>query len=60
VLAQSHFSNLSTRGFVGAGDFALIAGGILTGDVPKPIIVCALGPTLGNFGVQGMLADSGM
>src|SRR5439155_24482923 len=57
ALAQSPLSNLSTRGFVGTGDFVLIAGGIITGTTPKPIIVRALGPSLVNFGVQIVLAD---
>lgn len=49
--------NLSTRGHVGAGDDILIAGLAVTGDAPKRVLVRAVGPTLGTFGVPNALAD---
>ena len=35
----------------------LIGGFIVTGSAPKNVIVRAIGPSLGNFGVQGALAN---
>ena len=35
----------------------LIGGFIISGSAPKKVIVRAIGPSLGNFGVQGALAD---
>lgn len=47
--------NISTRGFVGTGNNVMIAGYIV-GSTSK-FIVRALGPTLTQFGVSGVLAD---
>jgi hypothetical protein len=52
--APSQFGNLSTRLHVGTGDNVLIGGVILTGLVPKKIIVRAIGPSLG---IDGFLVD---
>lgn len=49
--------NLSTRGQVGLGENVLIGGFIIGGDVAKPIILRALGPSLGAAGVTDPLAD---
>ncbi len=49
--------NLSTRAFVGTGDDSLIEGFIVTGDLPKTVVLRAIGPSLGNFGVPGVLPD---
>ena len=50
-------ANLSTRGFVGAGDNAMIAG-VIIGQGDLPILVFrALGPSLSNFGVTNPLLD---
>ena len=49
--------NLSTRGMVGSGANALIGGFIVTGNEPKTVVLRALGPSLGNAGVSGALAD---
>lgn len=49
--------NISTRGRVGAGEDTLIAGIVVTGNVPKRVLVRAIGPTLGSFGVAGTLPD---
>jgi hypothetical protein len=55
--ATSIFRNLSTRGFVGTGDNALI-GGMIIGSGESPLIgVRAIGPTLANFGVTQPLQD---
>ncbi len=55
--STSRAGNVSTRGLVGVGDNILIAGFILGGSAPKPLILRALGPTLTQFGVTGALAD---
>lgn len=49
--------NLSTRGFVSAGDDALIGGFIITGTDPKTIVLRALGPSLSDSGLSGVLAN---
>jgi hypothetical protein len=54
--ANSLLSNISTRGFVGVGDHALIGGFIAT--YYTRVAVRVLGPTLGQFGVSRTLADS--
>ena len=49
--------NVSTRLRVQPGENALIGGFIATGSGTKKIIVRALGPSLGNFGIAGFLPD---
>lgn len=53
----SKLANISTRGFVGAGDDLLISGFIL-GDVDSTsVIIRGLGPSLSSAGVSNTLAD---
>ncbi len=54
---STHAANISTRGRVGAGDDALIGGFIVGGHASKTILVRALGPSLGNSGVDDVLGD---
>jgi hypothetical protein len=57
--ASSKLGNISTRGFVDVDDNVMIAGLIVSpsnGSTTK-VLVRALGPTLGDFGVAGALAD---
>ena len=49
--------NVSSRNRVGTGSDILIAGFAINGVGPKKILVRAVGPTLGGFGVTGALAD---
>ncbi len=49
--------NLSTRGTVSRGDNVLINGFIIRGTEPKSVVLRALGPSLGRFGVSGVLND---
>lgn len=49
--------NISTRGLVGTGDSVMIAGMILNGTDPATILFRAIGPSLGNAGIQNVLAD---
>jgi hypothetical protein len=53
----SRLANISTRGRVEGGDNALIAGVIVQGETSKRLIFRALGPSLGQFGVTGLLGD---
>lgn len=55
--APNSLLNISTRGFVGSNDNALICGIIITGGTQKHVVFRAIGPTLQNFGVTGALAD---
>ena len=49
--------NISTRLQVLNGDNVLIGGFIIAGPTNKPVLLRALGPTLGQFGVPGSLQD---
>jgi hypothetical protein len=49
--------NLSTRGYVGQGDNALIGGLIVSGTEAKSIAFRALGPSLGQEGISGALSN---
>src|SRR5215211_703604 len=54
---NSKLGNVSGRSFVGTGDNVLI-GGFIIGDVGSgTVIVRALGPSLGSFGVSQPLSD---
>ena len=55
--SSSQLLNLSTRLAVGTGDNVLIGGFILEGTNLKTILIRGLGPSLGDLGVHGALAD---
>jgi len=55
--SNSRLGNVSTRGQVGTGDNILIGGIIIGGNTPKPVVIRALGPSLTQYGVTGVLAD---
>jgi hypothetical protein len=57
--AASKLGNISTRGFVDVDDNVMIAGLIVSPSnaTSTKILVRALGPTLGDFGVPGFLGD---
>jgi uncharacterized protein GlcG (DUF336 family) len=57
IMAAAGLANISSRVSVGAGDFQAIAGFIITGNEPKDLLVRAIGPSLAQFGVAGVLAD---
>lgn len=50
-------ANISTRAWVGSGDSMLISGFVIQGSSPKQVLIRAVGPTLGAYGVTGVLAD---
>jgi autotransporter-associated beta strand protein len=58
-LAPAKLANISSRGFVDVDDNAMIAGLIVApaGAQDIKVLVRALGPTLGDFGVPSFLAD---
>ncbi len=50
-------NNIATRGFVGTGPDIVIAGFVISGAGAKTLLIRAIGPTLGAFGLTGLLAD---
>jgi len=54
---DGRFVALSARTQAGTGSETLIAGFVLTGDLPRKLLIRAVGPTLVQFGVTGVLAD---
>ena len=54
--SATHLVNLSTRGKVNVGDSgAMIGGFIIDGQVSQQVLIRALGPSLSNFDVSGVL-----
>jgi L-ascorbate metabolism protein UlaG (beta-lactamase superfamily) len=54
----ARLTNLSARSFAGTGDGALMVGFVISGNVPKRLLVRGVGPRLASgFGVTGALAD---
>jgi hypothetical protein len=49
--------NISTRAPVGTDSNVLIGGFVISGTEPKSVLIRAVGPGLGAFGVPGTLAD---
>jgi hypothetical protein len=49
--------NLSTRMRVQTGENVGIGGFIITGSAPKHVLLRAIGPSLAQFGIPGVLAD---
>jgi hypothetical protein len=49
--------NLSARAQVGTGADILIAGFVVSGNIPKRLLIRGVGPALAQFGVGGLLAD---
>lgn len=50
--------NISTRGQVGSGANAMIAGFVVGGSASKQLLVRAIGPTLSTFGLAGSIAST--
>ncbi len=57
VTSSANLANISTRGFVRAGDDVMIGGFIITGATTR-VIVRAIGPDLSARGVPGALQDT--
>jgi hypothetical protein len=56
-LSATRFTCLSARNQVGTGDNVLIAGFVVSGDTSKTLLIRAVGPTLAQYGVSGVLAN---
>ncbi len=56
-LTNSRLGNISTRGLVQGGDKIMIGGFIVGPGSTKPVVVRALGPSVGDAGVANFLAD---
>lgn len=56
IFPPTYLANLSVRAQVGTGDQNLIVG-IVVGDLGKPVLIRAVGPTLSGFGVPNALVD---
>jgi hypothetical protein len=54
---NSVLGNISTRLPVDTGDNVLIAGFVITGSAAKQLVVRAIGPTLGQYGISDPLQD---
>ncbi len=57
TLDFSGLVNLSARASVGTGDNVVIPGIVVRGTKPKTLLIRAVGPALGAFGVPGTLAN---
>ena len=56
--ATARLVNLSARNFVGTNENTLIAGFVISGNVPKRLLIRGVGPRLATgFGVTGALVD---
>ncbi len=49
--------NLSMRGTAEGDDNPLVAGFVVTGSEPKRLLIRAVGPTIGDYGVEGVLEN---
>ena len=54
---EKRLVNTSVRAQVRQGDALMVAGFVVGGSGTKRVLVRAVGPTLGNYGVSGVLAD---
>jgi hypothetical protein len=58
ALAAQRLVNISSRARVASGEGVAIAGFVISGDSAKPVLIRAVGPTLGSvFGLPGSLAS---
>jgi outer membrane protein assembly factor BamB/subtilisin family serine protease len=57
VAAVSRLTSISARASVGTGANIIIAGFAFNGNVPKTLLIRAVGPSLAQYGVSGVLAN---
>jgi len=57
VSSEAHLANISTRGLVQAGTNVMIGGFINQGATPMKVLLRAIGPSLAQAGVNGLLAN---
>lgn len=55
--SANKFVNISTRGFAGSGEQVLTAGFVIPAGQVQTVLIRGVGPTLGLFGVGGVLVD---
>jgi len=55
--STNKFVNISTRGFAGTGEQVLTAGFVVPAGQAQSVLIRGVGPTLGLFGVGGVLND---
>ena len=55
--SPTRMANISTRGMVGVDAAALVAGFVIEGEIPQPVLIRGIGPTLADFGVADALED---
>ncbi len=55
--SPGQLQNISTRAFVQTGDNVMIGGVIITGSGQKKVILRAIGPSLGNYGITNPLQN---
>lgn len=55
--STAQITNLSTRSLAGTGASVLTIGFAIAGDATKTVLIRAVGPALGGFGVGGVLAN---
>lgn len=53
----ARLANLATRGLVGLGENVLTTGFVLSGPVPRTVIIRGIGPGLTQFGLTGTVPD---
>lgn len=57
TVAEARLSNVSVRATAGSGAKTLTVGFVVRGSAAKTVLIRGVGPTLGSFGVSGVLAD---
>ncbi len=57
AVMRQRLVNISSRARVAGGDSVAIAGFVISGEDSKPVLIRAVGPTLGSFGLSGALAS---
>ena len=55
--SDANLSNISTRARVETGANVMIGGFIISGTVPRSVLIRGFGPTLADFGVTGAMAN---
>jgi uncharacterized delta-60 repeat protein len=53
----SRLANLATRGLVGSGENVLTTGFVLSGPVPRSVLIRGIGPGLAPFGLTDLIGD---
>jgi hypothetical protein len=57
LASPARLGNVSTLGFVGTGENALMPGFVISGTASKLLLIRAVGPSLSQFGVGNLLAN---